>query len=152
MSKNLEFIRVTDGHVCVQVRAGHPLCDFNGKVDIDDLKKYVLLTNEYVDRSYISMWIGNELDYDDFNHFITVQDHEMLSYFLHETDGVYFSLRGGPVKKKTELDDGTVLIPLSKKITLDCGYIKRKDEALSPIAEEFVNIYKEFAESNDLRD
>ena len=98
------------------------------------------------------MWIGNELDYDNFNNFITVQDHEMLSYFLHETDGVYFSLRGGPMKDKTYLDDGTVLIPLSKKITLDCGYIKRKDEVLSPIAEEFVNIYKEFAEMNDLRD
>ena len=152
MSKNLEFIRVTDGHVCVQVRAGHPLCKTKEKVDIDDLKKYLLLTNEYVDRSYISMWIGNELDYDNFNHFITVQDHEMLSYFLHKTDGVYFSLRGTPIKKKIELDDGTVLIPLSKKITLDCGYIKRKDEALSPIAEEFVNIYKEFAENNDVRD
>lgn len=152
MSKNLEFVKVTDGHVYVQVREGHPLCSVEGKVDIDNLKKYVLLTNEYVDRSYISMWIGNELDYDNFNNFITVQDHEMLSYFLHETDGVYFSLRGGPMKDKTYLDDGTVLIPLSKKITLDCGYIKRKDEALSPIAEEFVNIYKEFAEMNDLRD
>ena len=74
------------------------------------------------------------------------------TYFLHKTDGVYFSLRGTPIKKKIELDDGTVLIPLSKKITLDCGYIKRKDEALSPIAEEFVNIYKEFAENNDVRD
>ena len=80
------------------------------------------------------MWIGNELDYDNFNHFITVQDHEMLSYFLHNTDGVYFSLRGTHIKKKTKLDDGTVLIPLSKNIILDCGYIKRKDEALSPIA------------------
>ena len=127
MSKNLEFIKVTDGYVCLQVRDGHPLCDIDEAVDLDDLKKYVLLTNEYVDRSYISMWIGNELDYDNFNHFITVQDHEMLSYFLHNTDGVYFSLRGTHIKKKTKLDDGTVLIPLSKKIILDCG--KRKDEA-----------------------
>ena len=152
MSKNLEFIKVTDGYVCLQVRDGHPLCDIDEAVDLDDLKKYVLLTNEYVDRIYIPMWIGNELDYDNFNHFITVQDHEMLSYFLHNTDGVYFSLRGTHIKKKTKLDDGTVLIPLSKKIILDCGYIKRKDEALSPIAEEFVNIYKEFADNYNIRD
>lgn len=152
MSKNLEFIKVTDGYVCIQVREGHPLCNIEDKVDLDDLKKYVLLTNEYVDRSYISMWIGNELDYDNFNHFITVQDHEMLSYFLHNTDGVYFSLRGKPVNQKTKLDNNTVLIPLAKKITLDCGYIKRKDETLSPIAEEFVNIYKEFAKGSDIRD
>ena len=39
-----------------------------------------------------------------------------------------------------------------KKIILDCGYIKRKDEALSPIAEEFVNIYKEFADNYNIRD
>ena len=105
MSKNLEFVKVTDGHVYVQVRQGHPLCSEEGKVEIDDLKKYVLLTNEYVDRSYISMWIGNELDYDNFNNFITVQDHDMLYYFLHEMDGVFFSLRGGPMKEKTYLDE-----------------------------------------------
>lgn len=151
-SKNLEFVKVTDGSVCLQVRQGHPLCETNEKLELDEIKKYLLLTNEYVDRSYISMWIGNELDYDNFNHFITVQDHEMLSYFLHNTNGVYFSLRGTPIEKKTNLNDGTVLLPLSKKITLDCGYIKRKDEVLSPIAEEFINIYKEFAQNDDIRD
>lgn len=151
-SKNLEFVKVTDGSVCLQVRQGHPLCETNQKLELDEIKKYLLLTNEYVDRSYISMWIGNELDYDNFNHFITVQDHEMLSYFLHNTNGVYFSLRGTPIEKKTNLNDGTVLLPLSKKITLDCGYIKRKDEVLSPIAEEFINIYKEFAQNDDIRD
>lgn len=151
-SKNLEFVKVTDGHVYVQVRKEHPLSIKNEKLEIDELKKYILLTSEYVNRGYISMWIGNELDYDSFNNFITVQDHEMISYFLHEMDGVYFSLRGGPKKGKTDLGDGTVLLPLNKNIILDCGYIKRKDETLSPIAEEFINIYKDYTFYNIDRD
>ena len=34
MSKNLEFIKVTDGYVCLQVRDGHPLCDIDEAVDV----------------------------------------------------------------------------------------------------------------------
>lgn len=134
-SNKLEFTSIQTSQVCIVVDSTSPLAN-KSNLYVQDLSDYIFI--DYLDES--SSTIKYSVDLSDIwskspKSTLFVNDLESLRNFLHSLPSYSLDLW---MNKDYLEKQGLVCIPLTKEVEVIMGYISRKNEALSPNAEQLI--------------
>lgn len=144
-SRGIEIHMIRETAPCAVIRAGHPLAQ-KETVQARDLNEYPYINYEHThgqpdDVATEVKLLGMKRP----SRIIRINDRAAWSTILANTDVIGF---GNRLMKKDYIESGLVAIPVAdNKNTSRLVWIRAQNQAMSPYADEFISIVKNFVEA-----